>query len=141
MNIRQILEQKGRDVATLGPNATLREAASLLAEKRIGALLIMSGVQIAGILSERDVVRAIARDSAAALDRPISAFMTREVMTCHEGSSVEEVMDQMTEGRFRHLPVVEDARVVGIISIGDVVKRRIRQAQEEADSLKQYIAS
>ena len=141
MSVRQILEEKGRDVATLGPDSSLRQAAELLAEKRIGALVSMSGEQIAGILSERDVVRAIAKDNTSSLDRPVSAFMTQDVKTCSADSSIEEVMDQMTDGRFRHLPVVESDRMIGIISIGDVVKRRIRQAQQEADSLKQYIAS
>lgn len=141
MTVRQILEQKGRDVATLGPDATLREAAELLAEKGIGALVVMTGDTIAGILSERDAVRAVATQGASALERALSDFMTSDVKNCSESSTVEEVMDQMTDGRFRHLPVVEGGRMVGIISIGDVVKRRIRQAQQEADSLKQYIAS
>ncbi len=141
MNVRQILEQKGRDVATFGPDATLSEATALLAEKKIGALVVVTEETIVGILSERDAVRAIAYHGASALDRPLSDFMTSDVKNCSENSTVEEVMDQMTDGRFRHLPVVEDGKMVGIISIGDVVKRRIRQAQEEADSLKQYIAS
>ncbi|MCP1197857.1 CBS domain-containing protein [Notoacmeibacter sp. MSK16QG-6] len=141
MNVRQILEEKGREVATFGPDATMNEAARHLAEKGIGALVVMAGDAIAGILSERDAVRAIASLGASALERPLSDFMTSDVKSCNEESTVEEVMDLMTDGRFRHLPVVEDGKMVGIISIGDVVKRRIREAQQEADSLKQYIAS
>ncbi|RLQ87750.1 CBS domain-containing protein [Notoacmeibacter ruber] len=141
MTVRQILEQKGRDVAAFNPETVMRQAIELLAEKGIGALVVLEDNKIVGILSERDVVRAIADHSASALDRPLSDFMTRDVKTCSESSTVEEVMDQMTDGRFRHLPVVDEGQMVGIVSIGDVVKRRIRAAQQEADSLKQYIAS
>lgn len=141
MTIRQILEEKGREVATMDPGVTMLEATEFLSEKRIGAAIILKGETIAGILSERDIVKAIARSGVEVLDRPISGYMTEDVKTCTETDTVESVMDQMTDGRFRHLPVVNGTRLIGIISIGDVVKRRIRQAQLEAESLKQYIAS
>ncbi|MBX3579837.1 MAG: CBS domain-containing protein [Rhizobiaceae bacterium] len=142
MTVKAILEQKGYDVFTLGPDAKLSEAVKVLAEHRVGALVITKGdKRIAGILSERDIVRVIARDGAAALDTPIRDAMTAKVKVCHEHSTVNDVMEIMTRGRFRHLPVEKDGMLYGIVSIGDVVKRRIEDVEREAEEIKQYIAT
>jgi CBS domain-containing protein len=142
MTVRSILEEKGREVVTLGAAATIGVAVATLAERRIGALVVTGpGKPVAGILSERDVVRILAQHGAGALSMPLSEAMTAKVRTCSEKSTVHEVMEIMTEGRFRHLPVVEGGALVGIISIGDVVKRRIREVEQEAEQIKQYIAS
>jgi len=143
MQVGQILRNKGRDVVALPSEATLSEAARLLANKRIGALVVKdkSGAPC-GILSERDVVRAVAAESVAALARPVSAYMTREVATCTELDTVEELMEMMTQGRFRHVPVVdENKQLCGLVSIGDVVKMHIEETVREAASLRQYIAA
>ena len=142
MTVKSILEEKGRDVVTMTASDTIADAARTLSQRKIGALVIV-GVQerIEGILSERDVVRLIAAEGAAGLDMPLSSAMTRKVQTCSEASTVNEVMEVMTEGRFRHLPVAQDGRLVGIISIGDVVKRRIREVEKEAEDIKSYITA
>ena len=142
MTVRSILEEKGRDVVTLGPSETIENAIRTLAERRIGALVVTTGDnRIAGILSERDVVRIIAAEGADALKKPLSSAMTARVRTCAENHTVHEVMETMTEGRFRHLPVEVDGYLVGIISIGDVVKRRIREVEREAEDIRAYIAT
>ncbi|WEX07071.1 CBS domain-containing protein [Chelativorans sp. AA-79] len=142
MTVKSILDVKGRDVVTIAASKTLGEAAELLAERRIGAVIVMDrGERIGGILSERDIVRAIAQDGPAALDKSVSAVMTEKVKTCRESHTVNEVMQIMTQGRFRHLPVEESGRLVGIISIGDVVKRRIEEVEREAEQIRTYIAS
>ncbi|MDN2568020.1 CBS domain-containing protein [Aquibium sp. A9E412] len=142
MTVRKILEEKGRDVVTLGPDRTLAEATRLLADKRIGALVITErDGGIAGILSERDIVRVIGEDGADALSRPVSQVMTASVKICRESHTVNEVMEIMTRGRFRHLPVEVDGRLAGLVSIGDVVKRRIEEAEREAESIRSYIAT
>jgi CBS domain-containing protein len=126
MTVKSILDEKGRDVVTLAPEATLAAAASLLAERRIGAVVVTDGSsRILGILSERDIVRAVGMAGAAALDMPASAMMTA----------------RMTHGRFRHLPVEKDGRLDGIVSLGDVVKRRIEMVEREADQIREYIAT
>jgi CBS domain-containing protein len=142
MLVKHILGEKGRDVVAIGADATLSEAARLLARKRIGAIVVRdeSGA-LAGILSERDVVRAVADESVTALARPVSAYMTRAVATCCEHDSIEELMEMMTIGRFRHVPVVENDRITGMISIGDVVKTRIAETVQEAQSLREYITA
>jgi len=141
MLVKHILREKGRDVVTIGGDATLSEAARLLARRRIGAVVVADGEgRVAGILSERDIVRAIADNSVAALGRTVDAHMTRTVLTCSEGDTVDELMETMTHGRFRHMPVVENDRLCGIISIGDVVKTRIAETVREAESLREYIA-
>jgi CBS domain-containing protein len=120
--------------------ATLKEAAVLLAEKRIGAALILGADhRIAGILSERDVVRALAEGGAAALDLPVSRTMTRKVETCSEGEAVSSIMERMTVGKFRHMPVVDQGRLVGVISIGDVVKHRVHEMEHESRAMRDYI--
>jgi CBS domain-containing protein len=142
MTVRSILEEKGRDVFTIGPDETLMAAISLLAEKRIGAVVVLrSDGGIAGILSERDIVRALAEGGAEAMTRPISAFMTSKVQVCREESTVNDVMEVMTRVRFRHLPVEKEGRLVGLVSIGDVVKRRIEDVEREAEDIKAYIAT
>jgi CBS domain-containing protein len=142
MTVKAILEEKGADVRTIGPNDTLTEAVRLLAEHRIGALVVTNGErQIVGILSERDIVRSLAKEGAAALDRAVRAVMTPKVSICTERHSVNQVMEIMTRGRFRHLPVERDGRLIGIVSIGDVVKRRIEEAERETGEMKNYIAT
>lgn len=142
MNVGGILNQKGRNVETASPEATLQDVASVLGSKKIGALIILSSSgKIAGILSERDIVRAIAEGGADALSKPVSAFMTHKVVTCRESDTVNQLMDSMTQGRFRHLPVVENGKLTGVMSIGDVVKYRIAEAEFEAEEMKRYIAS
>lgn len=142
MNVGGILKEKGRQVETAGPDASLQDIAGVLGEKKIGAVIITkeSG-KIAGILSERDIVRTVAREGAAALKKPASDVMTTKVITCSEADSVNDLMESMTAGRFRHLPVVNNGNLTGIISIGDVVKWRIAEAEFEAEEMKRYIAS
>lgn len=142
MQVKHILREKGREIVTIAVDATLSDAARLLAQKRIGAVIV-SGEDgsLAGILSERDLVRAVSEESVAALARPVSAYMTRTVMTCSESDSIEDLMEMMTHQRFRHVPVMENDRLVGIISIGDVVKTRIEETVREAATLREYIAT
>ncbi|CAN7605213.1 CBS domain-containing protein [Rhizobium sp. LjRoot30] len=141
VSVKTILEEKGRDVVTLAPSATLAEAAGTLNEKRIGAVVIigMEG-RIAGIFTERDLVHAIARSGASALEQPVSSVMTSNVHRCHENTMIGELMEMMTARRFRHVPVEIDGKLAGIISIGDVVKSRIREVEQEAEEIKAYIA-
>ena len=141
MTVKQILDQKGRDVVTVSPSMGTEEAVRFLADNKIGAVVVIgAGGKIAGILSERDIVSAVASKGAEALAKPISAFMTTRVTTCGESHSVNQVMELMTNGRFRHLPVEENGMLVGIISIGDVVRRRIEDVEREAEEIKAYIA-
>ena len=143
MQIRHILQQKGRDVVAISPRATMEDAAQILAGKRIGALLVrIDGGPLAGILSERDLVRAIAVEGNTALGREVSVYMTRNVTTCTESETVEDLMEMMTRGRFRHVPVLDEKKsVCGLISIGDVVKTRIAETVNEANSLRLYISA
>jgi CBS domain-containing protein len=142
MQVKHILHEKGRDVVTIAGDATLSEAARLLARKRIGAVVVRErdGTPI-GILSERDVVRAVAEASVAALAQSVSSHMTRGIQTCAESDSVEDLMGLMTRGRFRHVPVIENDRLAGIISIGDIVKTRIEESERETSALRHYIAA
>ena len=142
MAVAQILEQKGRNVVTVQPAQTLKEIAGILATQRIGAVVVVNAAgAIAGIVSERDVVRAVAADGAAALTRMVREFMTEKVRTCTPRDTEPELMALMTEHRIRHLPVIEDGKLAGMISIGDVVKFRIESIEREAEDLKTYIAS
>ncbi|HEX3673033.1 MAG TPA: CBS domain-containing protein [Rhizomicrobium sp.] len=142
MLVRHILREKGRDVVTIASDATLSEAARLLARKRIGALVVRErDGALKGILSERDVVRAVAEASVAALAQTVAQHMTSSVESCSESDSIEDLMELMTHRRFRHVPVVENDRLTGIVSIGDVVKTRIAETVEEATVLRQYIAA
>ena len=142
MTVKAILESKGHDVVTLGPNDRLARAVELLAEHRIGALVITNGDgKIVGILSERDIVRCLAREGAAALDQQVRAAMTPKVNICNEHHTVNEVMEIMTRCRFRHLPVEKDGRLDGIVSLGDVVKRRIEEVERKAEDIRTYNAT
>ncbi len=142
MTVKAILESKGYDVLTLGPNEKLVDAIRILAEHRVGALVITNGDRkIVGILSERDVVRVVAQHGAAALDLSVREAMTPKVKICNENHTVNEIMEIMTTGRFRHLPVEKDGMLHGIISIGDVVKRRIEDVEREAEEIRAYIAT
>lgn len=142
MTVAQILNAKGRSVIIATPDDTLKNIADTLAKKRIGAVVIINKEgAIAGIVSERDVVRAIATMGASALDKPAAQFMTVSVMTCEPRDSEAELMGLMTEHRIRHLPVVDDGKLDGMISIGDVVKFRIEAIEREAEDMKVYIAS
>ncbi|HUJ03779.1 MAG TPA: CBS domain-containing protein [Rhizomicrobium sp.] len=142
MQVKHILREKGREVVTIAADATLSEAARLLARKRIGAAIVRDADgSIAGILSERDIVRAVADASVNALAETVSRRMTRAVTTCVESDTIEELMELMTRRRFRHVPVVENERLVGIVSIGDVVKTRIAETVREAENLREYIAA
>jgi CBS domain-containing protein len=140
MTVGIILAGKGRDVVTIEPAATLTAAVNLLAEKRIGALLILGADRrVIGVLSERDIVRVLAERSAAALDEPVARVMTRKVSTCSEGETIASIMERMTVGKFRHLPVTEQGRLIGLISIGDVVKHRLHEMERDSAALRDYI--
>jgi CBS domain-containing protein len=140
MTVKTILSTKGSEVITIGPNASLEEAIAILNKRRIGALVVLGAEErVVGILSERDIVRALADLGAAALKEPLSRSMTRIVVTCCEADTVSELMERMTHGRFRHIPVLEQERLVGIISIGDVVKQRLQEMERESEALKDYI--
>jgi CBS domain-containing protein len=140
MTVQTVLTKKGRDVVTIGPTATLEEAIATLGKHRIGALVVLGADQrVIGILSERDVVRALSERGGAVLREPLAQTMTRDVVTCCEADKVSAIMDKMTRGRFRHIPVVEQDRLVGIISIGDVVKQRLSEMQSESEALRDYI--
>jgi CBS domain-containing protein len=140
MTVRAILSLKGRDVVTIKPTASLVTAAKVLAERRIGALVVTDTAErVADILSERDIVRALAERGPDALHESLDQAMTRRVVTCTEAMTVSEVMERMTTGKFRHLPVVKLGRLVGIVSIGDVVKYRLATMQHESESMRDYI--
>lgn len=142
MTVEHILKGKGRDVVSIRPDQSLAEAARTLSERRIGSVLVTDGSQpVLGILSERDIVRAIAAEGAAALDRPVSQAMTREVVTCTGPSAITEVMEIMTRGRFRHVPVVENGELRGIVSIGDIVNHRLAEIESEHQAMRDYIAT
>ena len=142
MTVAAILAEKGREVVTTTAAKTIADAVAVLAKRRIGALVVVeAGNRIVGILSERDVVRAIAGSGGEALKEPVASIMTRSVMTCGEGETIDDVMTRMTRGRFRHLPVVSSGNLAGVISIGDVVKARIEQVEREAEEMRAYIAT
>jgi len=141
MTVRAILESKGRQVVTIEPGAKVSAAVKLLSERRIGAVLVMQDGRIEGILSERDIVRGLGERGASVLDEPVHAVMTGKVVTCKSADTVAALMETMTEGKFRHLPVVEEGRLVGLISIGDVVKRRVTEYEQEQEAMRDYIKS
>ena len=140
MKVHDLLERKGDRIATIDPTASVKDAAALLREEGIGALVVSrTGKDLDGILSERDIVRALATDPEGLLERRVADLMTREVKTCGAEDNVTEVMATMTRSRIRHLPVVDDSGLVGIISIGDVVKQRLGELEEETHVLRDYI--
>jgi len=140
MTVKEILSHKGVDVVTADPHVSIADAVKLLAARRIGAVVVTGADRrIVGILSERDIVRALADKGADALAAPLAEVMTRKVDTCSLNQTVSELMEQMTSGKFRHVPVVEQGRLAGIISIGDVVKSRVQEMEQESAALKDYI--
>ena len=140
LTVATILAAKGHDVVTIEPSASLAAAARLLAEKRIGAVLILGADRrIAGILSERDIVRVIAEHGADVLNEPVSVAMTRKVSTCNETELVSKIMERMSAGKFRHMPVVDQGQPVGMISIGDVVKHRLQAMEQDSVAMHDYI--
>ncbi len=143
MLVRHILQEKGREIVAVSDDATLSEASAVLARMRIGALIVRGRRgELLGIFSERDLVRAVAEESVGALARPVHAYMTREVATCTEADTVDGLMEMMTRGRFRHVPVVDERdELLGIVSIGDVVKSRIEETVREAATLRDYIGA
>ena len=142
MIVKNILAGRRGNVVTIEPTADLTAAIKLLAERRIGAVVILGADhRIVGILSERDIVRALAEHGPTALNERVSQIMTRDVKTCSEDDTIEGLMGRMTAGRFRHMPVVEQDRLIGIVSIGDVVKNRVEEINQEAKALRDYIQS
>ena len=142
MTVARILAEKGRDVFTTQPHRTLKEVIDLLAAKGVGAVVVANAsMSVLGILSERDVVRVIARYGAPALGDQVSRHMTPKVTTVTRDDTIDHLMQTMTEGRFRHLPVVEDGRLIGLVSIGDVVKHRLTEIETEHQAMRDYIAT
>jgi CBS domain-containing protein len=142
MHVAAILKDKGRAVETVRPDAKLMDVARKLAAKRIGAVVITDRHgDVAGIVSERDIIRALATDGAESLEWPVAEIMTRDVLTCHDGDTIDHLMSQMTARRFRHLPVINDGALSGIVSIGDVVKHHIAEVEMEASAMRDYIAT
>lgn len=141
MTISAILKHKGRDVACVPPTATIAEVARLLGRRRIGAALVLdSADQVLGIVSERDIVCSLAEHGAATMDRTAAQLMTRDLHIASPSTTVPQAMEMMTVGRFRHLPVMDGDQLLGIVSIGDIVKARLDQQEQEVDSLKAYVA-
>jgi len=141
MNVATILKQKGRAVVTTTPNASMLDIAKLLQQHGIGCIVIVGDDnKIAGIVSERDLMRAIGEGGTDVLKEPVSDFMTKTVVTAREGDTTNRLMSEMTKGRFRHMPVVERDRLVGLVSIGDVVKLDIAEIEMEAAATRQYTA-
>lgn len=141
MLVSEILKEKGGEVFTIAPGLSLADACAELDRRRVGALVACEGDRVVGVISERDVTRAVGRDGAESLARPVSSYMTREVIFAAPSESVAELMARMTDRRIRHLPVLRDGRLAGVVSIGDLVKHQIAQARREADSLRTYIAA
>jgi CBS domain-containing protein len=140
MTVKAILAGKSADLITIEPTATLGDAVKLLAANRIGAVVVTGAERrLVGILSERDIVRTLASEGAGALQTPVSESMTRKVVTCAETETISEIMERMTAGKFRHVPVVDQGRLIGIVSIGDVVKSRLQEMERESDALRDYI--
>ena len=142
MHVKQILQQKGHEVLTTSPDTSLHQAARLLKKHRVGALVVTDeDGSVKGIISERDIVNAIADHGEQAIELPVSQVMTRQVFTCRPQDTTDRLMEIMTHQRVRHLPVVQDGRLAGLISIGDVVKHRMEEIAFEAEQMKLYIAS
>jgi CBS domain-containing protein len=140
MLVKNILANKGTDVMTTEPTTTVAGAVALLSGRRIGALVVLGADhRVAGIISERDIVRAVAERGVAALDEQVGQIMTRKVVTCSESDTISSIMEQMTAGKFRHVPVIDQNRLVGIVSIGDVVKHRLQEMEQESAALRDYI--
>lgn len=142
MLINQLLNSKGRQVFTVTPDDTLSSVAALLYTRKVGAFIVTDRVdRVVGIISERDIIRAIAQVGSDALIQPVSKFMTQDVVSAYMGETIEALLGRMTDRRIRHLPVMEGTRLVGIVSIGDLVKTKIAEAEHEAETLKAYIVA
>jgi CBS domain-containing protein len=142
MTVKAILASKGNAVVTIDPAVSLADAVKMLADRRIGAVIITGGGdRVIGLLSERDIVRTLAEKGPIALAMSVESVMTKRVITVTESETVGEVMERMTHGKFRHLPVVEGERLVGLVSIGDVVKHRLEQMEAETSAMRDYIAT
>jgi CBS domain-containing protein len=139
MTVRSILDTKGHNILSVEPDEKLSAAVKILGERKIGAVLVMNEGKLDGILSERDIVRVLAERGAKVLDEAVGSVMTRKVVSCRQSDTVGGIMEMMTIGKFRHLPVIEDGRVVGLISIGDVVKWRVQEYEREQEALRDYI--
>jgi CBS domain-containing protein len=140
MIVKSIVDLKGRDVVTIEPGASLDTAAKLLAQRRIGAVVVLGADErVVGILSERDIVRAISERGVGAMQEQVAQVMTRKVATCTLDETIHSIMERMTAGKFRHVPVIEQGRLAGIVSIGDVVKYRIVEMEQESAALRDYI--
>ena len=142
MDVKHILRAKGRNVTTIGPDATVGRAAELLRQRNIGAVVVVEQAgTVAGIISERDIVHGVADKGTACLEQTVAELMTRRVHSCALDDSITELMGRMTKERIRHLPVLENGRLCGIVSIGDVVKNRLEEIEFEADQLREYVTS
>ncbi|HEX5998671.1 MAG TPA: CBS domain-containing protein [Hyphomicrobiaceae bacterium] len=142
MNVATILKHKGRAVTTASPTLTLIEAAERLAERHIGALVVVDATgDLVGIISERDIIRALSEAGPECLGRTVAEHMTRQVVICQESDTLDELMALMTTRRFRHLPVVAEGDLIGIVSIGDVVKHHVAEIEMEATAMREYIAN
>ena len=141
MLVAEILKSKGGDVFSVAPDLNLSDACAELNSRRVGALIVCDGDRVVGVISERDVVKAIAADGDASLKQPVSAYMSRDVVFAEPGETVAVLMGRMTDRRIRHLPVLKDSRLTGVVSIGDLVKCQIAEATQEAESLRTYIAA
>lgn len=141
MTIAAILDRKGREVASIEAGASVRDAVALLAGRKIGAVPVVDGRTVAGILSERDIIQCLASDGEAVLDWPVSKVMTAPAITVEPAANVLAALSQMSRRRIRHLPIVEEGRLTGIVSIGDLVAYRIARIEEEAEAMRSYIQS
>lgn len=142
MTVRKILNLKGSDVVTIAPEKRLLDAIALLAKHKIGALIVSGkNKEVVGVISERDIVRLLSNADKDRFENAVSSAMTKEVKTCTPDDTIQHVMQVMTAGRFRHMPVVQNGRLAGVISIGDVVKFRLEEMERESEELKQYIAT
>ena len=139
MTIERIIAGRAHDIVTCSPRHSVRDAAALLAERRIGALPVLEGEQVVGIFSERDLLYCVAREGGSVLDRSVSEVMTAPPITAERTTDVLEALSLMTQRRIRHLPVVEDGRMVAFVSIGDLVKYRIERIENEAQAMRDYI--
>ena len=141
MHVSAILGNKGNAIYSVDPGDNVSVAIDILSEKRIGAVLVVTSGNLCGVFSERDIVRTLKSVGAGALNRPVEEFMTKELFTCGMEDTIDHLMGLMTEKRVRHVPVIDDGKLAGMITIGDVVKFRISEVVAETDALKSYIAS
>lgn len=139
--VRQLLDTKSPEIHSISPDAPVIDAIRLMAERRIGALLVMDGLRLAGMLSERDYARKIVLQGRSSKDTPVRDIMTAEVVSVSPADNTDQCMQLVTDSRIRHLPVIEDGQVIGVISIGDLVKAVIEEQRQELDHLQRYIAS